>query len=53
METKSELFVVSGIKVRQVKHNIYVRENGWKQYLEFNKVRSASFAPSLLSLTLR
>ena len=43
METKSKLLVVDGVEVRQVKHGIYVREDEWQQYLEFNKVCPVSF----------
>ena len=44
METKSELLVIDGVEVRKVKHGIYVREDEWQQYLEFNKVRPALFS---------
>lgn len=47
METKSDLFTVEDVKVRRVKHGIYVREDEWQQYLDFNKVRPALFVSSL------
>jgi len=47
METKSDPFTVGNVKVRRVKHGIYVREAEWQQYLGFNKVRPVPFVLSL------
>ena len=47
METKSELLTIGGVKVRLVKPGIYVREEEWQRYLEFNEVRPVPFARSL------
>ena len=46
MEAKSELFTAAGVKVRRVGSSIYVREDEWQEYLEFNEVRSASLVRS-------
>ena len=41
------MFIVGDVKVRRVTHGIYVREDEWQQYLDFNKVRSELFVLSL------
>ena len=46
MEAKSELFTAAGVKVRRVRPNIYVREDEWQEYLQFNEVRPVLFVRS-------
>jgi len=39
METNAEVVTVEGVEVRRVKPGVYVREDEWQGYLEFNEVR--------------
>ena len=40
METNAELLTLGGVEVRRIKPGVYVREDEWQGYLEFNEVRS-------------
>ena len=39
METETELLALGGVEVRRINPAIYVREDEWQGYLEFNEVR--------------
>ena len=39
METNTEVVTVEGVEVRRIKPGVYVREDEWQGYLEFNEVR--------------
>ena len=39
METETELLTLGGVEVRRINPAIYVREDEWQGYLEFNEVR--------------
>ena len=43
MDTEGDITTVEGVEVRRVKPGIYVREDEWQGYLEFNEVRTASY----------
>lgn len=48
----AETPAIGGVEVRQVKPGIYVREDEWQGYLEFNEVRSVvCLAAHVLLLT--
>ena len=40
METNAELLTLGGVEVRRIKPGVYIREDEWQGYLEFNEVRS-------------
>lgn len=46
METETEILTLGGVEVRRVRHGIYVREDKWQAYLEFNEVRPAIHLPT-------
>ena len=41
METSVDIITVEGVEVRRIKPGVYVREDEWQGYLEFNEVRLA------------
>jgi len=48
METNADITVVEGVEVRRVKHGVYVREDEWQGYLEFNEVRPVFYLSPIM-----
>ena len=46
METETEILTLGGVEVRRVRHGIYVREDEWQAYLDFNEVRPVIHLPT-------